>query len=131
MTRDIKKLYNKKRLEFDQKVSKIEHFAGNNDAGSSSNSKSFVAVNVSYVTEDFHLKKEILDVLEMPEDKSAVNYRKRVHETEENHGIGGKVFIYTTDNENTMKAAFRNHERSGCFAHNPRPVRKPWINKQC
>ena len=39
VTRDIKKLYNKKRLEFDQKVSKIEHFAGNNDAGSSSNSR--------------------------------------------------------------------------------------------
>ena len=25
---------------------------------------------------------------------------------EENHGIAGKVFYYTTDNENTMKAAF-------------------------
>ena len=130
VTRDIKKLYNKKRLEFDQVVSKIEHFAGNNDAGSSSNNKSFVAVNVSYVTEDFHLKKKILDVLEMPEDKSAVNYRKRVHETEENHGIGGKVFIYTTDNENTMKAAFRNHERSGCFAHIESKASKKALDKQ-
>ena len=128
--RDINQLYNKKKQEFDQEVSKIEHFAGNNDAGSSSNSKSFVAVNVSYVTEDFHLKKKILDVLEMPEDKNAVNYRKRVDVTEENHGIGGKVVIYTTDNENTMKAAFRNHERNGCFAHIESKASKKALDNQ-
>ena len=46
--REIVKLYNKKRHEFDEEISEIEYFAGNNDAGSSSNSKSFIAMNVSY-----------------------------------------------------------------------------------
>ena len=32
-------------------------------------------------------------------------------------GIKDKTFNFTTDNENTMKASFLSHERSGCFAH--------------
>ena len=60
--REILKLHNQKRKEFDEEISEVEYFAGNNDAGSSSNSKSFVAMNVSYVTKNFHLKTKILDI---------------------------------------------------------------------
>ena len=127
---EIVKLYNKKRGEFDKEISEIEYFAGNNDAGSSSNSKSFIAINISYVTKDFHLKTKILDILEMPEDKNAANYRRKVDATEENHGIAGKVFNYTTDNENTMKAAFGKHERNGCFAHIESKASKKALDNQ-
>ena len=128
--REIVKLYNKKRHEFDEEISEKEYFAGNNDAGSSSNSKSFIAMNVSYVTKDFHLKTKILDILEMPENKNAANYRRKVDGTEENHGIAGKVFVYTTDNENTMKAAFGKEERNGCFAHIESKASKKALDSQ-
>ena len=127
---EIEKLFKKKKEEFDKDAAKIDSFAGNNDAGSSSNSKSFVAINVSYVTEDFELKKKIIDVVEMPEDKNAANYRDRVDKTEESHGIAGKVFMYTTDNENTMKAAFGVHERNGCFAHIESKASKKALDNQ-
>ena len=130
VNREIEKLFKKKKEEFEKDVAKIDSFAGNNDAGSSSNSKSFVAINVSYVTEDFELKKKIIDVVEMPEDKNAGNYRARVDKTEESHGIAGKVFMYTTDNENTMKAAFGVHERNGCFAHIESKASKKALDNQ-
>ena len=104
--------------------------SGNNDAGSSLNNKSFIAMNISYVTEDFFFKKKILDVVEMPEDKNAKNYRKRVRGCEQEHGIAGKVFIYTTDNENTMRAAFREDARNGCFAHIESKASKKALDKQ-
>ena len=128
--RDIEKLYRKRKKEFAEEVSNVEYFSGNNDAGSSSNSKSFVAVNVSYATEDFTLKKKIVDVVEMPEDKNAVNYRERIKATEEKYGISDKVFMYTTDNENTMRAAFLGHERNGCFAHIESKASKKALDNQ-
>ena len=50
----------------------------------------------------------------MPKDKNAANYRRKVDAAEENHGISGKVFNYTTDDENTMQAVFVKHERNVC-----------------
>ena len=35
----------------------------------------------------------------------------------EEFGIKEKVFSFTMDNENTMKVAFRDRIRNGCFAH--------------
>ena len=90
----------KKRQEFDQEISEIENFAGNN--GISSNSESFIAINVSYVTKDFHLETKILVILEMPKDKNAANYRRKVNAAEKNHGIAG-------DDENTMQSVFVKH----------------------
>ena len=45
----------------------------------------------------WHLETLILVILEMPEDKNAAKYRRKVDATEENHGIAGKVFNYTTE----------------------------------
>ena len=114
---DIIELHKKKKAETVDEFSKVDFFACTNDAGSSSGGKSFVDINVHYVTEEFHPKKKILDVLEMKESKTAINYRKHVKETEKIFGLEGKVFSYTTDNEATMNAAFTNTEHNGCFAH--------------
>ena len=130
LTRDIKDLYKKKKREFIEETSQLEYFAGSNDAGSSSNNKSFVVVNANYVTEDFHLKKKILDVLEMPEAKNAKNYRKRIDETGEKFVIKEKTFVQTTDNEATMKAAFSKEERNGCFAHIESKASKKALDNQ-
>ena len=69
-------------------------------------------------------------MLEMPEDKNAANYRRKVKTTEENHGIAGKVYNYTTDNEPTMKAAFDKQERNGCFAHIESKASKKALDNQ-
>ena len=79
--------------------------------------KSFVDINVHYIDKDFKPKKKILDVLEMTEDKTAPNYRNAVDTKLEEFQIKDKVFSFTTDNENTMRVAFSDEERNGCFAH--------------
>ena len=76
-----------------------------NDGGSSSGAKSFVDVNVHYVTEDFQPKKKILDVFEMKDSKTAENYRARVEEVHRQFGVENKVISYTTDNEPTIRKA--------------------------
>lgn len=127
---DIIELHKKKKEETIAEFSNTDFFTCTNDAGSSSGGKSFVDINVHYVTEDFYLKKKILDVLEMKESKTAVNYRKRVKNTEKDFGIEGKVFSYTTDNEPTMNAAFPSKERNGCFAHIESKASKKALDKQ-
>ena len=114
---DIKVMYEEQKEKLKKEFEKVEYFSQTNDAGSSSGGKSFVDVNVHWITDDFYPKKKILDVLEMEEEKNADNYRKRVEETEEDFGISNKVFSYTTDNEATMRKAFRLDERNWCFAH--------------
>ena len=127
---DIFKMNKVKKAETIEELAKIDHFACTNDAGSSSGAKSFIDINVHYVTEDFELKKKILNVLEMKEDKTAVNYRRKVDKTEEKFGIKGKVFSYTTDNEATMRKAFNKEERNGCFAHVESKSSKKCLEKQ-
>ena len=76
--RDIKFFFKNKKQEFVKEASKVDYFGGTNDAGSSSDGRPFVVANVSYVTEDFILRKKILDVFEMPEAKNAKNYKRRL-----------------------------------------------------
>ena len=123
-------MFKEKEAKFIEDVSEVEYFAGNNDAGSSSDNRSFVVVNSTYVTEDFHLKTKVLDVLEMPEAKNAKNYRKRVDKTMEKFGIKEKTFVHTTDNEATMKAAFGKVERMGCLAHIESKASKKALDNQ-
>ena len=127
---EINLMWRSEKTSWENEVSQIEFLSGNNDAGTGLNKKSFIAINVSYVTEDFHFKKKILDVVDIPENKNAINYRKRIRGCEEEHGIAGKVFIYTTDNEPTMKAAFREDARNGCFAHIESKASKKALDKQ-
>ena len=117
VTAEIRKLFKEKKAQVVEEFSQVEHFCCTNDAGSSSGAKSFVDVNVHYLTENFEPKKKIVSVFEMKESKNAINYRSRIEKAEKSVGIEGKVFSYTTDNEATMKAAFANDDRNGCFAH--------------
>ena len=114
---EINKLYAKKKEDVIEEFSSVDYFACTNDAGSSFGGKSFVDVNVHYLDENFYPKKKILDVLEMTENKTADNYKKRVVEKLSEFKIEEKVFNYTTDNENTMRKAFPKEERNGCFSH--------------
>ena len=116
VTAQIKKIYKKKKAQVVEELSEVEHFCCTNDAGSSSGAKSFVDVNVHYLTKNFEPKKKIVSVFEMKESKNAINYRSRIEKVEKSVGIEEKVFSYTTDNEATMKAAFATDNRNGCCA---------------
>ena len=130
ITRDIRKLFAKEKAKTIEELSKVEAMSCTNDGGSSSGAKSFVDVNVHYVTEDFQPKKKILDVFEMKDSKTAENYRARVEEVHRQFGVENKVISYTTDNEPTMRSAFREDERTGCFAHIESKACKNTLNKQ-
>ena len=130
ITRDIRKLFAKEKVKTIEELSKVEAMSCTKDGGSSSGAKSFVDVNVHYVTEDFQPKKKILDVFEMKDSKTAENYRARVEEVHRQFGVENKVISYTTDNEPTMRKAFREDERTGCFAHIESKSCKNILNKQ-
>ena len=115
--KEVLKIYKMKKAETIEELKHVEWGKETSDAGSSSGAKSFIAVNFHWVTEDFHMKKKILSVLEMKESKNAVNDRKKVEEAEMQFGVKDKVFNRTSDNEATMRAAFKDEERNGCYAH--------------
>ena len=114
---DIKKLDSKKRSDVIESFKDADFFSCTNDAGSSVDGRSFVDVNVHWIDKEFNPKKKILTVLEMKENKNALNYRKLVDSKLDEFNIKGKVFSFTTDNENTMRAAFSDKERNGCLPH--------------
>ena len=117
MTRDIKKLFKEAKAKVTEEFEQVEWFNSTNDGGSTSGARSFVDVNVHYLSHNFVLHKKILRVFEMKEAKNADNYRSRIGESMTQFGIAAKVFTFTTDNEATMHKAFRDDERNGCFAH--------------
>ena len=100
------KLFRKKKEKFVEEFKNVEYFAG-----------TFIDINIEYITEDFVLKKKILDVIKMKKGKNAENYRNKVNEAEKRFEIENKVFIYTTDNERTMRKTFSIAERNGCMPH--------------
>ena len=63
------------------------------------------------------LKSHCLAVTENKESHTAANYRENVDEVTEEFGIKEKIVKTVTDNENKMKAAFDDEERTGCMAH--------------
>ena len=63
------------------------------------------------------MKSACLAVTENKEAHTAENYRSNVDEVLEDFQIKQKVVKTVTDNENKMRAAFNDDERSGCLAH--------------
>ena len=63
------------------------------------------------------LRSACLAVTENKEAHTADNYRDNVDEVLEDFKIKEKVVKTVTDNENKMRAAFDDDERSGCLAH--------------
>ena len=113
---DVSAEYVKRRRIQKEKFKDVEYFTSTNDGGTSLANSSFIAVNVHWIDKDFNSKKKMIDMNPV-EGKKADEYRRAVDESLDKHGIKDKTFNFTTDNENTMKASFPSHERSGCFAH--------------
>ena len=63
------------------------------------------------------MRSACLAVTENKEAHTAQNYRGNVDEVLEDFKIKDKVVKTVTDNENKMRAAFNDDERSGCLAH--------------
>ena len=109
-------MYFVKKKETIEKLSEVKYFSCTNDAGTSLAGHSFVDVNVHWLSKDFECEKKVVCVKGV-KSKTAPDYRKVVDKALDEHGIKEKVFSFTTDNEATMKRAFSNKERNGCFAH--------------
>ena len=116
ITRDIIKLYNKKRQATIINFKSVEHFSCTNDAGTSLAGQSFIEVSVHWVDEDFTAKKKIIAVV-YTKSKQHGPYRDAVDKALRDHGIISKTFSFTTDNEPTMRKTFSPEERNGCMAH--------------
>ena len=52
-------------------------------------------------------------------DHTAVNYRKHTDKVEEEFEIRDKIVMTTTDNENKMRCAYNDDERTGCLSYSP------------
>ena len=113
---DVSKEYVNKRKIQKERFKDVEHFTCTNDGGTSLSNSSFIAVNVHWVDRNFNSQKKMIDM--NPSDgKKAIEYRQAVDDSLTKHGIKEKTYLFTTDNENTMRATFLTHERTGCFAH--------------
>ena len=106
------------KIHFDKTVADLESVSSlscTNDAGTSVGSKSFIDVNVHWITEDFRIKAKILDVIRVKGSKSAEFYYEKCRESLDKFGVN--PVAYNTDNEPTMLKAFRMEVRNGCIAH--------------
>ena len=71
--------------------------------------------DTNFLTENLDLKSVCLSVKENIEEHTAVNYRANTDEVTEEFEIKEKVVM--TDNENKVRAACKDHARTGCLAH--------------
>ena len=115
--KDIINLEEFHRTKLIEELREVSHVTCTNDAGSSYGGSSFIDVNIHWVDEEFSPHKKILEVVPVENGKTAPEYRKMVDDTLEKFGVKDKCFMFTTDNENTMHAAFDDNERNGCLAH--------------
>lgn len=113
----INKDYQREKSKIVKELESVEFCAVTSDGGTSSNAVSFLDTNVHFVTDNFELKSYTLSVKENKEKHTAANYRKKVDEVLDDFGVKEKVVLFTTDNENKMKAAFKKDERNGCLCH--------------
>ena len=113
----IKQLYDEKKNEICESLEEIEFCAVTTDGGASSDATSFQDTNVHYIDKEMNMKSHCLAVTENKEAHTAVNYRQNVDDVLDEFGIKEKVVKTITDNENKMRAAFSDEERSGCVAH--------------
>ena len=100
-----------------KELEEVEFVSLTTDGGTSSNAVSFLDINAHYIDKNFEMKSVVLAVRENKESHTAENYRKKTDEVVEEFSLKDKVVLTTTDNENKMRAAFKDHERNGCLAH--------------
>ena len=116
VTRTIKLMYNQKFNQTVEAFKGVTYFWVTTDAGTSFAGKTFIDVNVHWIDKDFKVQKKILTVLKI-DSKTAKDYKDRVFEALEAHGIKEKCLGVTTDNKKTMEVSFNKEWRNGCFAH--------------
>ena len=120
LVRDIEKRYEVETQKIIDELQNVEYFVCTNDGGSSKDTRSFIVVTLHWISREkgsLQMKKKILGMVELKKDKKAKTYRSEVDSLLEKFKVKEKVFLFLTDNENTMKAAFSRTERSGCFPH--------------
>ena len=100
-----------------------------NDAGSSYGGSSYIDVNIHWIDNEFNIHKKILEVVPVQNGKTAPEYREYVDGVLEKFGVKEKCFMFTTDNEPTMHAAFEDDMRNGCLAHIQSNASKAAFNK--
>ena len=77
LQRTVKKQYDEKKTETIKELKSVEWGTETSNTGFSTGGKSFIAVNFHRISEDFHMKKKLLTMLEMKVGKSAINYKKK------------------------------------------------------
>ena len=117
ITSCIEKLYIEESSRVKEELQEFEFVAKSTDGGSSSNCSSFQETGVHGITKDFEMKYFTLAVHEIKDEHTAKNYRKNTDKVEEEFGVKERVVMTTTDNENKMRAAYKDHERNGCLSH--------------
>ena len=117
ITKYIDTVYIEEHSKVLEELAGVDHCAVTSDGGAASNAMSFQNTNVHFIDKDMNLKHRTLAVRENMEKHTAENYRVKTDEVLEEFGVADKVFMYVTDNENKMKAAFKKEERSGCLSH--------------
>ena len=117
LAKNIKQLYEVKKKKVKESLKDMEFCAVTTDGGTSSDATSYQDTNVHYIDREMNMKSHCLAVTENKEAHTAVNYRDNVDEVLEEFEIKEKVVKTITDNENKMRAAFDDEERSGCVAH--------------
>ena len=113
----IKKLFEEEKERVKAELKVVDYVSLTTDGGSSTNAVSFQDTNAHFLTENLELKSVCLSVKENREEHTAVNYRANTDEVTDEFDIKEKVVMTVTDNENKMRAAYKDHERSGCLAH--------------
>ena len=113
----IDELYIQESERVKNELKGFEFLAMTTDGGSSSNARSFQEMGVHGITENFDLKYYTLGVREIKESHTAANYRKNTDKVLEEFDVKEKVVLTTTDNENKMRAAYKDDERNGCLQH--------------
>ena len=118
LTRDMETTYKSEMDKLITTLEGVDFVFGTNDGGSAINGESFVTNTIHYVDpKTWEIEYAVLGCHVMKNAHTAKNYRKHVDTIEEAFAIKGKVFGYTTDNENKMHAAFADDDRNGCVAH--------------
>ena len=117
ITNYIEREYTKKKDELKKELEPIEFVALTTDGGSSSNAVSFQDVNVHFINSEWDMKSATLAVTENKGEHTAERYREITDEIAQDFGVSDKIVLTITDNENKMRAAFDDMERSGCCAH--------------
>ena len=100
ITKVIAELYEEKKQETKDILSKVDYVSVTTDGGTSSNAVSFLDLNVHFIDENMELRSQTLGVRENAEEHTSENYRQHTDDILEEFNVQEKVVCYTTDNEN-------------------------------